>query len=225
MTESAPQKAENPYLTNRREWVERYGGEIQKAKTWRAVALFAFVLATVSVVGALSLAKRSEFVPYVVEMDKLGRVSNVSFPTNTIDQNPSYIRGELASWVQATRAVFTDGNAQRLMVEKSFAKISKADPAFVDLAEFSKKNWQRSANESVSIELIGDPMAITEKSWQVQWKEIVKARSGEMLREEIWMGNFEIYFSTPRTQKTLLDNPLGLFIRTISWTKQKTTNY
>ena len=225
MSETAQPKVENPYLSNRREWVERYGGEIQKAKTWRAVAIFCLVLATVSVVGALSLAKKSEFVPYVVEMDKLGRVSNVSFPTTQIDANPAYIRGELAGWIQATRAVFTDGNAQRLMVEKSFAKISKADPAFVDLSSFSKANWQRSADESVSIEIVGDPLSITDKSWQVQWREIVKARNGEMLREEIWMGNFEIYFATPRTQKTLLDNPLGLFIRTISWTKQKTTNY
>ena len=225
MSETAQPKVENPYLSNRREWVERYGGEIQKAKTWRAVAIFCLVLATVSVVGALSLAKKSEFVPYVVEMDKLGRVSNVSFPSTQIDANPAHIRGELAGWIQATRAVFTDGNAQRLMVEKSFAKISKADPAFVDLSSFSKANWQRSADESVSIEIVGDPLSITDKSWQVQWREIVKARNGEMLREEIWMGNFEIYFATPRTQKTLLDNPLGLFIRTISWTKQKTTNY
>jgi type IV secretion system protein VirB5 len=225
MSESVQPKVENPYLSNRREWVERYGGEIQKAKTWRAVALFALVLATVAVLGALSLAKKSEFVPYVVEMDKLGRIANVSFPTNHLDAKPAYIRGELAGWVQATRAVFTDGNAQRLMVEKSFAKISRGDPAFIDLGTFSKANWQRSSGESVSVEIIGDPMAITDRSWQVQWKEIVKSRNGEMLREEIWMGNFEIYLATPRTQKTLLDNPLGLFIRTISWTKQKTTNY
>ena len=225
MSEPGQPKVENPYLSNRREWVERYGGEIQKAKAWRAVALFSMALCTVAVLGALSLAKKSEFVPYVVEMDKLGRISNVSFPTNTIDAKPAYIRGELAGWVQATRTVSSDGNAQRLLVEKSFAKISKSDPAFIDLGSFSKVNWQRSADETVSVEIVGDPLSITEKSWQVQWKEIVKARNGEMMREEIWMGNFEIYFSTPRTQKTLLDNPLGLFIRTISWTKQKTTKY
>lgn len=225
MSETDKDKIENPYVSNRREWVERYGGEIQKAKTWRLVAFFSLGLCTVAVLGALSLAKRSEFVPYVVEMDKLGRISNVSFPNENYTAKPAYIRGELAGWIQATRAVFTDGNAQRLMVEKSFAKISKDDPAFIDLSEFSKTNWQRSADESVSVEIVGDPLAITEKSWQVQWKEIVKARNGEMVREELWMGNFEIYFATPRTQKTLLDNPLGLFIRTISWTKQKTTKF
>lgn len=221
---SKKEASSNPYINNRNEWNERYGGYIQQTKMWKSIGLASLCVASIATVGALALAGKSKFVPYVVEVDKLGRVSNVTMPTTDFTPRTLHIKGALATWLQATRSVFMDGSAQRMGVERSFSCVNKADPSFIYLSKFSKTNWQRSADETVGVELIGEPLPITEKSWQIEWKETVKSRNGEPLREELWQGNFELYFGTPTTQKTMLKNPLGLYIKTISWTKQHTIN-
>lgn len=215
-------KTPNPYIDGRREWMERYGDYIKAKKVWQGIAFFSIAVAGVAIVGALSLAKKSEFVPYVVELDKLGRVNGTSFVDPNIEHDAKYIRSALASWVQDTRSVYTDGQAQRLNVERAFAAVNQGDPAFLVLSGFSKENWKRASNEVVSVEIVGEPLAITSKTWQVEWIESVTARSGKVLRSEVWRGNFELYFSTPKSQKTLLNNPLGMYIKTFNWSKQRT---
>lgn len=215
----------NPYVDGKREWMERYGSYIQEKKMWQGVAFTSIAVTAISVLGAISLAKKSEFVPYVVEIDKLGQIKNISQPNGNFKPETKHIQGVLVAWLEHTRAVWTDSNATRKSIEKSFAHISKGDPSFIYLSQFSKTNWKRATEESVAIEIIGEPLPITSKTWQIEWKETVKSRSGEMLREEIWRGNFECYFATPTTQKLILNNPLGVQIRTISWSKQKVTKY
>lgn len=216
-----PPPTDNPYINGKREWMERYGDMIKQKQMWQGISVAAILCATVATLGAISLAGKSEFVPYVVEIDKLGRVNNVCAPSSNFKAEKKHIQGALAGWIQGTRSVFSDGSAQRLGVEKSFASISKSDPSFVFLSRFSKENWKRSTEETVNVELIGQPLPITEKTWQIEWKEYVKNRAGEVVREEVWQGNFEIYFGTPKSQKTMLYNPLGLFIKSISWTRQQ----
>jgi len=215
----------NPYIDGKREWMERYGTYIQSKKMWQGIAFATTGIAAIAVLGAISLASKSEFVPYVVEIDKLGQIRNVSQPNGKFAPDTKHIQGVLTAWLEHTRSVWTDGNASRNSVEKSFSHISKADPSFIFLSEFSKTNWKRGAEESVTIEVIGEPLPVTKKTWQIEWKEMVKSRTGEPLREEVWKGNFEVYFATPKTQKLILNNPLGLQIRTVSWSKQKTTKY
>ena len=220
--EQAP--SNNPYINGKREWMERYGEFIKAKQKWQIIGIICIILAIISTMGVITLAQKSEFTPYIVEVDKLGRVNNVSMAKTDFKVQPIHIKAALASWIQDTRSVFTDPDAQRMGVEKSFSCLNKADPSYIYLSEFSKTNWQRSAEETVAVEIIGTPLPITNKSWQIEWTETVKSRSGELLRKEYWKGNFQIYFATPNTQKILLNNPLGIYIKTISWTKQHTEN-
>src|SRR5438552_18232584 len=61
------------YLSARREWDERYGDLITRAKNWRAIALLCIVVALIEAVGMIALSMRSKTIPYVVAVDSLGR--------------------------------------------------------------------------------------------------------------------------------------------------------
>src|SRR5688500_7931182 len=63
----------NPYLIARREWDERYGNLITRARNWRLVAILCAAIALVQTVGMIWLSVRSKIVPYVVAVDSLGR--------------------------------------------------------------------------------------------------------------------------------------------------------
>ena len=63
----------NPYLAARREWDERYGDLITRAKNWRTLAALCSLVALVATSGIVWLSAHSHVVPFVVLVDNLGR--------------------------------------------------------------------------------------------------------------------------------------------------------
>ena len=63
---------ETPYLSARREWNERYGDYIARARSWRWAAFGAIAVALALAIGVVWQGAQSKVVPYVVEVDKLG---------------------------------------------------------------------------------------------------------------------------------------------------------
>ena len=53
----------NPYLAARREWDERYGDLITRAKNWRSMAAFSSLVALVATVGIVWLSARRMLFP------------------------------------------------------------------------------------------------------------------------------------------------------------------
>src|SRR5579863_4184295 len=63
----------NPYLAARKEWDERYGEFITRARNWRTVALISGLVALLATGGLVWLTARSHVIPFVVLIDSLGR--------------------------------------------------------------------------------------------------------------------------------------------------------
>src|SRR5438093_355157 len=62
----------NPYLAARREWDERYGSLITRARNWRLIAILCASAALMQTAGLIALSLRAKVVPYVVAVDALG---------------------------------------------------------------------------------------------------------------------------------------------------------
>ena len=77
----------SPYLAARREWDERYGDLITRAKNWRTMAAFCSLIALIATSGMVWLSARSRVVPFVVLVDNLGRpvASGVADQTSLSD--------------------------------------------------------------------------------------------------------------------------------------------
>ena len=103
----------NPYLAARREWDERYGDLITRAKNWRLMAASCSLIALVAATGIVWLSLRSHVVPFVVLVDNLGRpiASGVADQTSLDDDRLK--RSNIFGWVENLRTVTTDGVAQR----------------------------------------------------------------------------------------------------------------
>src|ERR1044072_4771303 len=70
----AEKPATSPYLEARREWDERYGGLIARARNRRLAAVLALAVAPVAACGLVAVSLKGTVVPYVVAIDGLGRV-------------------------------------------------------------------------------------------------------------------------------------------------------
>lgn len=70
------EKGGSPYLNGREEWLERYGSYISRAAQWRMAAFICLMLTGISITGNVIQASQVKTVPYIIEVDKLGK-SNV----------------------------------------------------------------------------------------------------------------------------------------------------
>ncbi len=62
----------NVYLKARQEWDERYADLVLGKRNWQITAAGMMAIALVLAFGMVWVSSRSKFVPYVVEVDKLG---------------------------------------------------------------------------------------------------------------------------------------------------------
>jgi type IV secretion system protein VirB5 len=62
----------NLYIEARREWDERYADLVLGKRNWQIAAGGLLVLSLILAGGMVWLGGRSRYVPYVVEVDKLG---------------------------------------------------------------------------------------------------------------------------------------------------------
>lgn len=66
-------EAENPYLAARRTWNDHVGGVVSQRQTWQVIGILSLLIALAGVGGVIHIGSQSKFIPYVVEVDKLGQ--------------------------------------------------------------------------------------------------------------------------------------------------------
>lgn len=88
---------DNPYLSARREWNERYGDYIVQARNWRGAAFAALAIAAVLAVGVVWQAAQSKVVPYVVQIDKLGDAVAVARADRAAPADARVVKAQLAA--------------------------------------------------------------------------------------------------------------------------------
>src|SRR5579863_6690025 len=112
---------ETPYLSARREWNERYGDYIARARSWRWAAFSALAVSLVLAVGVVWQGAQSKVVPYVVEVDKLGDAVAVARADRAASADVRVIKAQLAAWTVDVRSVSSDPLAQKAALSRSYA--------------------------------------------------------------------------------------------------------
>src|ERR1043166_2560385 len=126
----------NPYLAARREWDERYGNLITRAKNWRLLALFCASTVFVQTVGLIILSMRSKVVPYVVAVDSLGRQVAAGAIEESSPADDRLKRAAMFEWVADLRMITADGIAQRKAIDRVYARIANGSEAMAVVNDF-----------------------------------------------------------------------------------------
>lgn len=210
----------NPYLNARREWDERYGDLMTRARNWQRFAAISAAIAGLSVAGIAYIGAQSKIQPFVVVTDQLGSPVAVARPVSTgktaADQR--IVIATLANWVVNARTVTSDAAAQQVFVDRVYAMVSKS--VADQLNEWFKTNSPFGRNETVRVE-INAVLPQSKDTYQVSWTE-VHQRVGAAAVAEKWKALVTVSQSDELAQKPgiALWNPFGLYIKELSWTKE-----
>jgi len=224
MSESQEPKEEkvfNPFIDGRREWAERYGEYIQSAYHWRIVGIGALFVSLIAVCGMVYTASQNHFIPYVVQVDKLGNAVPAGRADTASVADSRIIRAQLARWIVNTRAVYVDAAAQRQAIDDSYSMISRSGSSYKLLTDYYRGSdpFRRATTETVTVE-VETVLNMGGDTWRVEWMEITRGRNGEVQDTQAYQAAVTVIISPPTDQMTILKNPLGIYVTEFSWTKR-----
>jgi type IV secretion system protein VirB5 len=212
--------AHNPYLAARREWDERYGDFITRAKNWRTMAFLSSLVALVATAGVVWLSARSHVVPFVVLMDNLGRpvASGVADQTSLNDDRLK--RSNIFNWVENLRTVTTDGVSQRKGIDRVYAQIASGSEAQTFVGEYYRNDppFKRAETETVSVE-VKSVLPTSDRTYEVEWVETTRDLYGTVKATDRWKGFLSVALNPPTDERQARINPIGIYITNLSWAK------
>lgn len=213
-------EAHNPYLTARREWDERYGDLITRARNWRTMAALCALTALVATAGMAWLSVRSRVVPFVVLVDNLGRpvASGVADQTSLNDDRLK--RSNIFNWVENLRTVSTDGVAQRKAIDRVYAEIASGSEAQTFISDYYRGDppFKRAETETVSVE-VKSVLPTSDRTYEVEWVETTRDLYGTVKATDRWKGYLTIVVNPPADERQARINPLGVYITNANWAK------
>jgi len=218
----------NPYLEARREWDERYADLVLGKRNWQITAGGLLALGLILASGIVWLTTRSRYIPYVVEVDKLGYALTVPqplTPSAVSDVTTRMQRYEVAAFIRNARAVSSDPQVEHEMLNSLLAHARGAADRFLDQYYhsdgFTHNPFKIAEKQTVSVQ-INSILQLSAQSYQVRWTEVQSDLNGVALGSPThWEAQLQTRIVPPNSDDAILSNPLGFYVTQISWTQQQ----
>ena len=210
----------NPYLAARREWDERYGDLITRARNWRTLAVICAVTTLVATGGLMWLSAHSRIVPFVVLVDNLGRPLASGIAEQATVNDDRLKRASVLAWVGDLRLVTSDGIAQRKAIDHVYAQIASGSQAQAFVSDFYRSipPFKRAQIETVSID-VNSVLPTSDRTFEVDWVETTRDLYGAVKATDRWKGSFSIALNPPTDERLARINPLGVYVTNVSLAK------
>lgn len=218
---------ENPYLNARRSWNAHVGGVVSNLQTWQVIGILSLLIALASVGGVIQVGSQSKFIPYVVQVDKMG-TAVAAGPVSASDKaDPRVIHAAVSDWISCSRMVSPDVAMQRKCVFKVYSMLAPNDPATPKMNEWlngteEASPFKRAEKEMVNIE-IKTVIPQTPTTWQVEWVETTRDRQGTSRTAPVtWRAlvtTYQAEVTANTTDDQLRNNPLSVYVRDFSWSR------
>lgn len=221
--------APNPYLNAQRVWNSHVGSLIASRTIWQVVGIVSLLIVLASVGGLIYVGSQSKFIPYVVEVDKIGTAVAAAPVSRASPVDQRVIRAAVAEFISNARLVTPDIALQRKAIFQVYALLGKNSPATNKMTAFlngepENSPFKRAEKETVNVEIIS-VIPQTAHTWQIDWKETVRNReSGAVIGEPYRVRALVTTKINPDTsgasEEQMRANPLGIYVYDYAWSKQ-----
>ena len=212
---------ENPYLSARKEYSDRYGSAVKDAARWRQISILMVMLCIAFGVAMMWLASQNKVVPYIVQVDKHGYAVTIKSAQEGSVADTRVVVAALGGFFINFKTVVTDVASQRRMLNDVYSYLAKNSSAETAVSQYYKEHnpfvaTQDKREYTVQVEIRsivrsgGD-----DKSWQILWTE-EKVDQGAVIESSEWRAIVSVAISPVRELAEVLKNPLGIYITEIN---------
>jgi type IV secretory pathway TrbF-like protein len=221
----------------RREFAGVFGDLARGKRNWQVVAFALAGVVAVEALAMIGLARAARVVPYVVRVDQLGRVDAVGPASPMRDPDATLVASQLADFIRSVRTVLPLAavNAQTALLRHGYAFATPEAAAFLntylsDATHDPRVLGLRLTREVAVTSALKVPDATTGRkrtaddggaqTWRLQWMETDRpTQLGDSTATTAWEGYLTLRIAPPTTAESVQENPLGLFITSIAWTR------
>jgi len=218
------QSIQNQFVAARTEFSNAFGDLARAKRNWQLVA-FALVLVLLALgMANLRLVTTARVVPYIVQQDKLGQIVALGAAERMISPDQRLIASQVAQFIRAVRTVVpaTASAAQGEMIRRAYSFAAPEAAAFLNQHFGDSHNDPRVLGSRLTRQVQVTGILAVPKSdvWRVRWEEIERpTQPGGLTRHTDWEGYFTVRLVPPVNAETIQDNPLGIYVTSISWTQ------
>lgn len=210
----------NPYLAAREELASRELSWKRQLNRWQGVGLLALALLAFSVGANVVLALRPAVMPFFVAVDAYGQARATSVAELAREPDRRMIAAELGRFIHGLRVVYPDPVAQRAMGVEAMSHATEEARRF--LGEYfsdEKRNPLELARQQVRQVEVNSVLPLAgSDSWQVEWTETDVPLRGGTATVTPWRATVAIAVVPGDDERSILANPLGLYVTAIEWT-------
>ncbi|NGZ07927.1 MAG: conjugal transfer protein TrbF [Nitrospira sp. LK70] len=218
----------NPYLSARQTWNDLMKAQVATRRSWEMIAILCLLIALASVGGIAYVGSQSKFIPFLYTVDPHGHATAVGPVEMTSSADPRVLAATIGEFIANARLVTVDAALQRKAVYHVYAMLSEQDPATGKMNQWmngteDSNPFTRAEKETVTVD-ISTVLPQTPDTWEVTWLESVWDRKGEVKTQPVPMRALvTVYRAEPSatvTEDELRRNPLSIYVRDFSWSKQ-----
>ena len=107
---------ENPYLSARKEYGDRYGSSVKDAARWRQISFFTLMLSVAFGGMMMWMSSQNKVIPYIVQVDKQGYAVAIKSSEQGAVADTRVIVATLGGFFVNFKTVITDMSSQKRMV-------------------------------------------------------------------------------------------------------------
>lgn len=207
------------YEDAKKGWDDRIGSASKQAYNWRLFALGTLLISIILAIGLIIQSTKSQIKPYRVNMYADGSAQAVGPVPEYIPQEPE-IKYFLSQFVQKTRTMPIDPIVWKQNWLSAYGFLTQVSA--VKMNELIKKEnlSAKLGSETRQVD-INSIVPLSEKTYQIRWKEIRFTSQGGLIENYSMIGIFTIIFIEPKNEKAIINNPLGLYIQDFSLSKDQ----
>jgi type IV secretion system protein VirB5 len=220
----------------RREFANAFSDLAHGKRNWQVAAFALAGAVALEAVAIIALAGAARVVPYVVRVDQVGRVEAVGPASPMRDPDAMLVASQLADFIRSVRTVLPPAavSAQTALLRHGYAFATPEAAGFLnaylsDPTHDPRVVGLRLTREVEVTSALKVPDASTGRArttdagaqtWRLQWTETDRpTQLGDSTATTAWEGYVTLRIAPPTTAESVQENPLGLFITSIAWTR------
>ena len=209
--------ATTPYQRAAQVWDDRMGAARVQAANWRLAAFVSLALAFAMAAAFVWQSSQSIITPYVIELESDGAARAVKPAIANYKPTDAQIAFHLGQFIKNVRSVSIDPIVVRENWLKAYAYTT--DQAAQTLNDYARVNdpFAEVGKRSVSVDIVSVVRSSSD-SFELRWRETTYL-SGVRQGQETHTAVLAVVIDQPNDEATLHQNPLGLYVHGVNWSK------
>ncbi len=215
------QENSNSIFNSKNAYNSRISELFSKYRFLQLISVICLLISVISIAGVIHIGSQSKFVPYIVEVNKLGETVVVGEIRAGTIKDQRIIRAKVASFIKTLRTVSVDPALQRNFIFETYHSLQRGDPAINKANVFYKDKATnpfelgKKINREVEIVSL---LEMTPNTYQLDWKEKTYDKSGVLLYIKGYRALVTVYLIPTAVEsiEDLIKNPLGIYIKDYS---------